>query len=55
MNQPGGAPVNLVSGKAKERLNEAGITTIEVSLSHSEQYAIAMVCIQKAENDQLKK
>jgi holo-[acyl-carrier protein] synthase len=51
LNQAGGAPVLFVSGKTKERLDEAGITTIEVSLSHSEQYAIAMVCVQEADSN----
>ncbi len=46
INHPGGAPALNVTGKAKEQLDKAGITTIDVSLSHSGQYAIAVVCIE---------
>lgn len=44
-NQPSGTPIFLPNGKTKELLDKIGATNIEVSLSHSEQYAIAVVCI----------
>ena len=46
INQSGGAPMIVPNGMAKELLDKMGATNIEVSLSHSEQYAIAVVCLQ---------
>ena len=46
INQFGGAPIIMTNGRAKELLDKMGGTNIEVSLSHSEQYAIAVVCVQ---------
>ena len=45
-NKAGGAPEIKAYGKTKEHLEEKGIRNIEVSLSHSERYAVAMVCVQ---------
>ena len=45
-NQPGGAPTIATYGKTKEQLDKMGVTNIGVSLSHCEQYAVAVVCIE---------
>ena len=50
-NQSGGAPVICAMGKVKEQLDKMGVTNMEISLSHSEQYAIAMVCIQETDSN----
>lgn len=44
INQPCGAPMIVPGGRTKELLDKMGVTSIEISLSHSEQYAIAVVC-----------
>ena len=46
INATDGAPTIKTNGKTQEYLQEKGICNIQVSLSHSEQYAIAIVCIQ---------
>lgn len=46
INQPGGAPKIITCGKVKELLDASGVTNIQVSLSHSERYAVAVVVIE---------
>ena len=43
LSAAGGKPIVTLHGKAKERANELGIKSLDISLSHSREYAVAFV------------
>jgi holo-[acyl-carrier protein] synthase len=43
LSRPGGRPVVRLYGRAKDKAEALGVTEINVSLSHSKEYAIASV------------
>ncbi len=45
-NLPGGQPVLVITGRAKEILDGHGITRTHVSLSHSRGHAVAVVALE---------
>ncbi len=48
VNLPGGKPVIRLHGSTKDKAAELGIGTIHLSLSHSNETAIAQVVAEKA-------
>ena len=49
LSAPDGKPLLSLYGKARERADRLGITGLDVSLSHSREYAVAFVVGQSAE------
>ena len=46
--QPSGAPAVVLHGRAKLRAERLGVLDISLSLSHSREYAVAFVVLQRA-------